>query len=132
MHTRARPEPAVVAAWDADRRYEALLRLRHGASIDEVAREIPNLMNGWRPGVSARAARGVLNSAQRTLLTAVLMDRRPPRLPDELWPPDHVRAAVRREGRHRGEALLRAWLHPGTVRAPRAARARRVPAEPPA
>ena len=105
-------------AGQGDRSFHALLLLRRGLSPAEIAVRLPNL-SGRGGGVSPKSVEMILRSGARSLLSAVLLDRKPERLPDELWPPREVREAVvaARSGRTWRSQLrvLRAWLEGGSL-----------------
>jgi hypothetical protein len=108
----AEPSPDVAA--DAmDRSFIALLLLRDGPPIEEIAAALPNRAKD-EGGVSVKSAEIIIRSAMRTLLSCVLQDRPPAQLPPELWPPARVRDEIRgaRSGRTwRSQLhLLKDWV----------------------
>lgn len=97
----------------AERHLHAVLLLRRGHSLEEIARALRNHGDG-STGVSASSAEVVLRSGLRAVLAAVQRGERPPWLSPKLWPPESVRRSIINEPRAPSDRarlrILRQWI----------------------
>ena len=95
------------------REYQALLLLKEGASLKEIAARLPRLRHGQPSslGVSDSLRDALVAAGFRKLAAQVHRGERHSAVPPELWPPQEVWEAVRAEGGGKASiAILRAWI----------------------
>jgi hypothetical protein len=110
----------------ADPAFGILERLRQGESAAGMAGGLPNRAHGGEAvGLSERTVETLARSGMRSLLSCIVMRRRPEGMPEGLWPPHEVREDVRGRraemGDRAGLRVLRSWVE-GSWTAPDTAR----------
>lgn len=100
----------------AEQAFAALARLKRGDTSGAVAAFTMTETGAPGPGgqPSEKTVELIVRGTVRILLTSILVDCKPEGLPDEIWPPDDIREAIRNapashSGRN-GAEILRAWI----------------------